>query len=110
MMHDLSSPIQYIKLRRTHKKQRRNALHMLAVSGVVRPSSVELRYTTSIANVTAFRRQSAAIEHQQTHPLPLPSWDHNTKQVRQWARNLSSSLAQFANKPIVFPWAKLLDL
>ena len=45
-MHVLSSPIQYIKLRRAHKKQKRTALHMLALSGVVRPSHVELRYAT----------------------------------------------------------------
>ena len=42
-MHALSSPIQYIKLHRAHKKQKRTALHMLALSGVVRPSQVELR-------------------------------------------------------------------
>jgi hypothetical protein len=112
-VHILSSPIQYIRLRRTHKKQKRTALHMLAVSGVVRPSHVELRYSTTIPSMTAFRRQPTAIEHQ-THPLPLPSWDHNTthniKQKGQWARSLSSSLVQLAKKPIVFPWTKQLDL
>ena len=59
-MHVLSSPIQYIKLRRAHRKQKRTALHMLAVSGVVRPSHVELRYATPIARSAAFRRQSTA--------------------------------------------------
>ena len=107
-MHVLSSPIQYIKLRRAHKKQKRTALHMLSVSGVVRPSHVELRYSTHFTSMTDFRRQPAAIEHQQTHPLPLPSWDHditlNMKQTGQWARNLSSSLVQLAKKPIVFRW------
>ena len=76
-MHVLSSPIQYIKLRRAHKKQKRTALHMLALSGVVRPSHVELRYATRVASVTAFRAQPTAIEDPQTHPVPLPSWDHN---------------------------------
>jgi hypothetical protein len=113
-MHVLSSPIQYIKLRRAHKKQKRTALHMLSVSGVVRPSHVELRYSTHITSMTAFRRQPTAIEHQQTHPLPLPSWDHditlNMKQTGQWARTLSSSLIQLAKKPIVFRWTKQLDL
>lgn len=111
-MHVLSSPIQYIKLRRAHRKQKRTALHMLAVSGVVRLSHVELRYSTPVASMTAFRRQPEAIEHQ-THPLPLPSWDHptrhNMKATGQWARNLSSSLVQFAKKPILFPWAKQLN-
>ena len=76
-MHVLSSPIHYIKLRRAHKKQKRTALHMLALSGVVRPSHVELRYTTPIASITAFRTQPTAIEHPQTQPIPLPSWEHN---------------------------------
>ena len=47
-MRVLSSPIEYIKLRSAHKKQKRTALHMLALSGVVRPSHVELRYATPI--------------------------------------------------------------
>ncbi len=112
-MHAFSSPIQYIKLRRAHRKQKQTALHMLSVSGVVRLSHVELRYSTPVANTTSFRRQAAALE-QQTHPLPLPSWNHNTtpnmKQAGQWARILSSSLVQIAKKPIVFPWTKPLGL
>jgi hypothetical protein len=112
-MHILSSPIQYIKLRKAHKKQKRTALHMLTVSGVVRPSHVELRYSYPIASMTTVRKQPT-IERQQTHPLPLPSWDHdiarNMKQTGQWARGLSSSLVQFAKKPIVFRWTKQLDL
>ena len=113
-MHVLSSPIQYIKLHRAHKKQKRTALHMLALSGVVRPSHVELRYTTPIASITAYRAQPTAMEDPQTHPLPLPSWDHNTtfnmKQTRQWACILSSSLVQFAKKPIQLRWTKQLDM
>jgi hypothetical protein len=103
-MHVLSAPIQYIKLHRAHKKQKRTALHMLALSGVVRPSHVELRYATPIASITAFRAQPTAIGNPQTHPIHLPSWDHNTtfnmKQTRQWACSLSSSLVQLAKKPI----------
>ena len=113
-MHVLSSPIQYIKLHRAHKKQKRTALRMLALSGVVRPSHVELRYATPIASITAFRAQPTAIGDSQTHPIPLPSWDHNItlnmKQTQQWARSLSSSLVQLAKKPIVLRWTKQLDL
>jgi hypothetical protein len=86
-MHVLSSPIQYIKLRRAHKKQKRTALHMLALSGVVRSSHIEIRYTTPISSITAFRAQPPAIEHSQAQPIPLRSWDHNItlnmKQTRQ---------------------------
>ena len=113
-MHALSSPIQYIKLRRARTKQKRNALHMLALSGVVRPSHVELRYATPIASITAFRTQPTAIGHPQPHPIPVPSWDHNTtlnmKQTRQWASDLSSSIVQLAKNPIVLRWTKQLDL
>ena len=113
-MHVLSSPIQYIKLHRAHKKQKRTALHMLAVSGVVRPSHVELRYATSIASITAFRAQPTAIENPQTHLIPLRSWDHNItlimKQTRQWAHSLSSATVQLAKKPIVLRWSKQLDV
>jgi hypothetical protein len=107
-MHVLPSPIQYIKLRSAHKKQKRTALHMLALSGAVRPSHVELRYAAPIASITASRAQSAVVWYPQTHPVPLRSWDHDTtlnkKQTLQWARNLSSSLVQLAKKPIVLRW------
>ena len=113
-MHVLSSPIQYIKLRRAHKKQKRTALHMLALSGAVRPSHVELRYAAPIASITASGAQPTASEYPQTHPIPLRSWDHDTtlnmKQTLQWARSLSSSLVQLVKKPIVPRWTKQLDL
>jgi hypothetical protein len=112
-MHVFSSPIQYLKLRRTRRKQTQTALHMLSASGVVRLSHVELRYSTPIANTTAFRRQPTALNHQ-THPLPLHSCDHNATRnmipAGQWARLLSSSLVRIAKKPIVLPWTKPLDL
>ena len=113
-MHVLPSPIQYIKLRSAHKKQKRTALQMLALSGAVRPSHVELRYTAPIASFTASSTQPTVIGYPQTHPIPLQSWDHDTgpnrKQPLQWARSLSSSLVQLAKKPIVLRWTKQLDL
>lgn len=113
-MHPLASPLQYLQLRRARKKQKQIALHMLAVSGVVRPSHVELRYMTPLTGMTGFRTQPASTGDPQTHPMPLPSWDHdpilNMKQTRQWAQNLSTSLVQFAKKPIVFRWTKSFDL
>ena len=114
MMDILSSPIQYIKLLIAHKKQKRTALHMLTLSGVVRPSHVELRYSTPIASITAFRRQPTMIGHPEAHPIPFSAWNHtatlNMKQTQQWARSLSSSLVQFLQKPIMLRWTKQLDL
>jgi hypothetical protein len=113
-MHVHPSPIQYIRLRSAHKKQKRTALHMLALSGAVRPSHVELRYAAPIACITASRTQPTVVGYPQTHPVPLRSWDHDTtlsmKQTLQWARSLSSSLVQLAKKPIVLRWTKQLDL
>jgi hypothetical protein len=113
-MHVLSSPIHYIRLRRARTKQKQTALHMLSLSGVIRPSHVELRYTTPIASITAFRTQPTAIEHLQTQPIPLRSWKHNLtlnmKQTWQWASSLSPALVQLAKKPIVLQWTKQLDL
>jgi hypothetical protein len=114
-MHVLSTPIQYIKLRRAHKKQKRIALHMLAVSGVLRPSYIELRYEAPITSMMSASHGHTAITGQPlTHPLPLPSWDHNiapnVKQTPQWGRSLSSAIVQLAKEPILFPWAKQLDL
>jgi hypothetical protein len=110
----LSSPIQYIKLRRAHKKQKRTALHMLALSGAVRSSHVEIRYATPIASITASRAQPTAMGHPLTHPLPLRSWDYNItlnmNQTWQWARNLSSAIVQLTKKPIVLQWTKQLDV
>ena len=104
-MHVLSSPIQYIKLRRAHKKQKRTALHMLALSGAVRPSHVEIRYAAPIASNTSSRAQSTGIGYPLTHPIPLRSWDHNItlnmNQTWQWARSLSSTIVHLAKKPIV---------
>ena len=109
-MHGLSSPIQYIKLRRAHKKQKRTALHMLALSGAVRPSHVEIRYATPIASITASRAHPTGIGHPLTHPLPLRSWDHNItlnmNQTWQWARSLSSAIVHLAKKPIVLQGSK----
>src|SRR6476660_2149077 len=113
-MHVLSSPIDYLKSRRAYKKQKRTALHMLAVSGVVRPGHVELRYATPIASITAFRVQPTAIKHPQTQAIPSQPENCTitltTKQTRQWARNLSSAIVQLANKQVVLPWTKQLDM
>lgn len=113
-MHVLSFPIHYIKSRRAYKKQKRTALHMLAVSGVVRPGHVELRYATPITSITAFRAQPTAIKHPQTQSIPSQTENCNItlniKQTRQWTRNLSSAIIQLAKKPVVLPWTKQLDI
>ena len=41
-------PLAHWRMYRERARQKRMALHMLALSGVVRPSHIELRYTTPI--------------------------------------------------------------
>ena len=110
----ISSPIHYIKSRRAYTKQKRTALHMLALSGVVRPGHVELRYATPIASITAFRAQPAAHKNLQAQPIPSQPENCtitlNIKQTRQWTRNLTSAIVQLANKPVTLPWTKQLDM
>ena len=113
-MHVLSTQIQYMRLRRARMKQTRTALHMLALSGVVRPSHVELRYTTPAANTTALRAQAQATEHPLIQPVPLPSLEQKTtldmNQTWQWVRSLPSAFVHLASKPIVFQWNKQIDV
>ena len=113
-MHILSTQIQYMRLRRARMKQTQAALHMLTLSGVVRPSHLELRYTTPLANTTAFRAQAHATEHPLTQPVPLRSWEHNAtlskNQTWQWVRSLPSTFIHLASKPILFQWNKQADL
>ena len=113
-MHALSSPLQYLKFRRMHKQQKRTALHMLAASGVVRPSHVELRYTTPITGMISFRTQPTSTGYPQTHPMPLPSWDQDTtlnmKQTQQRACNLSSAIIQLLKRPILLRLTRQVGL
>ena len=110
----LSSPIHYIKSRRTYMKQKRTLLHMLALSSVVRPGHVELRYATPITSITAFRAQPTAIKYPQTQPIPSQPENfhvaHNIKQAWQWTRNISYGIVQLASKSVVLPWTKQLDM
>jgi len=105
-MHLLSSPIQYIKIRNANKTRTRTALSLLALSGVVRPSHIEIRYATSITTITALRKQPTAISHPQTQFIPVQSEDRtatftfNMKQTQQWMHSFSSAIVQLTKKPI----------
>ncbi len=45
-MHILSSLMHYLTFPGARNQQKRTSLHLLAASGVVRPSHVEIRYPT----------------------------------------------------------------
>lgn len=76
----LSSLIHYTKLHRARKEQKRTALHMLAASGVVRPSHVELRYPTHrqhypLSRVASCDRAFADL----THPFAVMGAPHRVQ-------------------------------
>ncbi len=96
-MSALSSVIQYIKylrLRRARRKQKLTAFLMLAHSGVVRASHVELHYLTPIARNPSSRSQPAAIGLPLIHTIPYRSSNHEISQTPQWARGLTSTIDQ----------------
>lgn len=113
-MHILTSPLQSIKLHRARKRQKRTALHMLTLSGVVRPGHVELRYAVPIASISAFRAQPRATECPQSQPLPARSGERmitlNMTRAWQWTRSLLSIPIQLAKKPIQLQWTKQVDV
>ena len=112
-MHVISSKIHNLKLRHAHTKQKRAALHMLTLSGVIRPSHSELRYATPLARMTALDSELTALQQSQSHAIPLPLWEQDltTSLTTTWhyIGSLSSSLVQLAKKPIVLQWNKQVD-
>lgn len=68
----ISSKIHDLKLRHARTKQKRAALHMLTLSGVIRPGHSELRYETPLARMTALDSESPSLQQSQTHAIPLP--------------------------------------
>jgi hypothetical protein len=107
-------PVLSIQLRRAHKQQKRTALEMLTLSGIVRPSHVEPRYATRIARITAFRTQPTVIESTQPRSIPTGPWKFdltsNLKQAWLWMWPLSSIFVQLKKKPIAHQWTKQVDV
>ena len=112
-MHAISSKIHDLKLRHARTKQKRAALHMLTLSGVIRPSHSELRYETPLARMTALDSESTPLAQAQPQPISMPLWEQDltTSMHTTWhyISSLSSSLVQLAKKPIVLQWNKQVD-
>jgi hypothetical protein len=98
-----------IMARRSRAKQKRNALHLMTLSGVIRPSHIELRYGTRTTGFPALGRHFTATEtaHSASH-APALSWYHDiqigTKQIWQWMRIPLGSVMQSTRKPIGPQW------
>ncbi len=106
----LSAPLHYIKASRSRAKQKRNALHMMALSGVIRPSHIELRYGIPLTSLDASCPQSTTMETPLlTERTPVSVWLHDIRvgvqwiwQIWQWMRTTSHTMMQSNRKPIGF--------
>ena len=58
-MHILRTPFQYVRNQRARRKRMRTVLHILAASGVIRPSHVERRYFERAPEVDALYRRNS---------------------------------------------------
>lgn len=105
----LHTPLHYIKASRSRATQKRNALHMMALSGVIRPSHIELRYGTPLTSLDALCPQSATRETPLlTERTPVLAWQHDmqarVQRIWQWMRTTSKTMMQSNRKPISFQW------
>jgi len=82
------SPFRLVKTRRARRRQVRNALHMLSVSGVVRPSHVETRYVSHPVTSDGRRHRAGG-----STPITF------TEAARPWfwQRQVKSELARLRN-------------
>jgi hypothetical protein len=66
----LTSPLQYVSKARARRRQVRMALHMLSVSGVIRPSHIEPRYFEASSQLDSWHRQEAKGPSKPSIPVP----------------------------------------
>ena len=78
-MHALSFSIRHLLSRSEGKNQKRVALQLLALSGVVRPGHVELRYPKTVISRPPLHAQRMTSQHPLIQPFPLRSWERTIK-------------------------------
>jgi hypothetical protein len=91
-MHAFSFSNHRLMPRRERKNQKQAALQLLALSGVIRPGHVELRYPTSLISRTPNHAQRVTSQHPLIQPFPLRSLERNIglhlKQIWHRVRSL----------------------
>ena len=90
-----------IMTRRSRVKQKRNALHLMTLSGVIRPGHIELRYGTQTPSFHSSGQRS-------TLPAPPPFWNRDTqlgeKEVRRGMRTTLQAVMELTRKPFGPQW------
>jgi hypothetical protein len=93
---------------RARAKQKRNALRMMALSGVVRPSHVELRYGTPLRSLPALWQPTKTETSLPTERTPARVWrreiEASGNQMWQWMLAASKTLTQPARKFLGPQW------
>ena len=94
---------------RERAQQKRKAIHMLALSGVVRPSHVELRYTVPLLKVGAWHHSPAVgpvadAPQQAPHQNSATAMSAQGKQLLQWLRQT----AQLPRRALT-PWTRIAE-
>ena len=84
-------PFESWRTRRIHAQQKRKALQMLALSGVVRPSDVELRYPIPLIKISGAHTppEARSSSYEQMAPSLAESSPQSPSQGRhlfQWLR------------------------
>lgn len=108
-MNTLYAPLHYIMTRRARAKQKRNALHMMALSGVIRPSHLELRYGIPPTTLDAFRSQFTVTDTLRLNQRSsTQAWHHDihagVQRTWQWMRTISKTAIHLSRKPISPQW------
>jgi hypothetical protein len=105
MLHTL---LHSIKNSRARAKQKRNALRMMALSGVIRPSHVELRYGTPLRSLPALWQPTKTETSLPTERTLARVWHREIQasgnQMRQWMLATSKILTQPARKLLGPQW------
>ena len=86
------SPIVRIKNHRARRKQLQTVLHMLSVSGVIRPGHIEPRYFEGSSQVDALYRQRAKCALPAAGTSDKPQVGFDWAKLRQWTVTKPSRL------------------
>jgi hypothetical protein len=86
------SPLDRMRKQRARRKQLRTVLHMLSVSGVIRPGHIEPRYFEPSSHVDAFYRQHAKRRQPAAGASRKTQVGFDWTKLRQWVVTKPSRL------------------
>ena len=91
-MRIFTSPIIRMKKQRARRKQLRTVLHMLSVSGVIRPGHIEPRYFEASSHVEALYRHQAKLPKAAAGASAKSPVTLDWTKLRQWVFTKPSRL------------------